>query len=163
MSPSRRMPFVVGPFALCCISFSIMLGLRGNFEEQIGGAYFAVVLACMGIYPSAPALIAWAGNNLAPSSRRAVGLGLNICIGNAGGVMGSYMFFDSDAPQYSTGFGLSLAFGVTGLLAAVAAEVAYKMANNERAKVSEEETRARYTQDQLMAMGDRSPLFKYTL
>ena len=57
----------------------------------------------------------------------------------------------------------SLAFGVTGLLAAVAAEVAYKMANNERAKVSEEETRARYTQDQLMAMGDRSPLFKYTL
>jgi hypothetical protein len=29
--------------------------------------------------------------------------------------------------------------------------------------VSEEETRARYTQDQLMAMGDRSPLFKYTL
>jgi hypothetical protein len=92
-----------------------------------------------------------------------VGLGLNICIGNAGGVMGSYMFFDSDAPQYSTGFGLSLAFGVTGLLAAVAAEVAYKMANKERAKVSEEETRTRYTQDQLMAMGDRSPLFKYTL
>jgi hypothetical protein len=45
------MPFVVGPFALCCISFSVMLGLRGNFEEQIGGAYFAVVLACMGIYP----------------------------------------------------------------------------------------------------------------
>jgi hypothetical protein len=157
------MPFVVGPFALCCNSFSVMLGLRGNFEEQIGGAYFSVVLACMGIYPSAPALIAWAGNNLAPASRRAVGLGLNICIGNAGGVMGSYMFFDSDAPQYSTGFGLSLAFGVTGLLAAVAAEVAYKMANEERAKVSEEETRARYTQDQLMAMGDRSPLFRYTL
>jgi hypothetical protein len=97
------MPFVVGPFALCCISFSVMLGLRGNFEEQIGGAYFSVVLACMGIYPSAPALIAWAGNNLAPASRRAVGLGLNICIGNAGGVMGSYMFFDSDAAQYSTG------------------------------------------------------------
>ena len=129
MPPNRRMPFVVGPFALCCISFSVMLGLRGNFENQIGGTYFSVMLACMGIYPSAPALIAWVGNNLAPASRRAVGLGLNICLGNAGGVMGSYMFFDSDSPQYSTGFGLSLAFGVTGLLAAVAAEVAYMMAN----------------------------------
>jgi hypothetical protein len=49
------------------------------------------------------------------------------------------------------------------LLAAVAAEVAYKTANEERAKVSEEEIGARYTQGQLMAMGDRSPLFKYTL
>jgi hypothetical protein len=157
------MPFVVGPFALCCISFAVMLGLRGNFENQIGGAYFSVMLACMGIYPSAPALIAWAGNNLAPASRRAIGLGLNICIGNAGGVMGSYMFFDSDAPTYATGFGLSLAFGLTGLIAAIAAELAYKRANSKRAKIPEEETRARYTQDQLVAMGDRSPLFKYTL
>lgn len=163
MLVTRRMPFVVGPFAMCCISFAIMLGLRGNFENQVGGAYFAVTFACMGIYPSAPALIAWAGNNLAPASRRAVGLALNISIGNAGGIMGSYLFFDSDAPEYVTGFGLSLAFAATGLLAAVAAELAYKRANSERAKVPEEETRARYTQDQLVAMGDRSPLFKYTL
>lgn len=107
--------------------------------------------------------ISWAGNNLAPSSRRAVGLALNICIGNAGGVMGSYMFFDSDAPSYRTGFGLSLAFGITGLLAAVAAELSYKRANNKRDKIPEEETRARYSQDQLVAMGDKSPLFRYTL
>jgi hypothetical protein len=88
------------------------------------------MIACMGIYPSAPALIVWVGNNLAPASRRAVGLGLNICLGNAGGVMGSYMFFDSDAPTYATDFKLSLAFGVVGLIAAIAAELAYKRANS---------------------------------
>lgn len=157
------MPFVVGPFAFCCISFSVMLGLRGQFESQIGGAYFAVVLACMGIYPAAPALIAWVGNNQAPASRRAIGVAFNICIGNAGGVMGSYMFFDSDAPTYSTGFGLSLAFGLTGLLTALAAEVAYKWTNARRARIPEDEVRARYTNDQLVAMGPKSPLFKYTL
>lgn len=157
------MPFVVGPFALCCISFAIMLGLRGDFENQLGAAYFSVVLACMGIYPSAPSLIAWVGNNLAPASRRAIGLGLNICIGNAGGIMGSYLFFDSDAPEYGTGFGLSLAFAATGLITALGAELAYKWANNRRAQIPEEETRAKYTQDQLVAMGDKSPLFKFTL
>jgi hypothetical protein len=55
---------------------------------------------------------------------------LNICLGNAGGVMGSYMFFDSDAPTYATDFKLSLAFGVAGLIAAIAAELAYKRANS---------------------------------
>lgn len=158
-----RMPFVVGPFSLCCISFSVMLGLHGNFENQIGGAYFAVVLACMGIYPAAPALIAWAGNNQAPASRRAIGVALNICVGNAGGVMGSYMFFDSDAPVYATGFGLSLAFGLTGLLTALGAELSYKVANRKRDQIPEDEVRARYTQDQLVAMGPKSPLFRYTL
>lgn len=157
------MPFVVGPFTLCCISFAVMLGLRGDFDSRIGGAYFAIILACCGIYPSAPALIAWVGNNQAPASRRAVGVAWNICIGNAGGIMGSYLFFDSDAPTYTTGFGLSLAFAVSGVLAALLAEMSYKIVNRKRDKVTEEEIRAKYTQDQLLVMGADSPLFRYTL
>lgn len=157
------MPFVVGPFAMIVVGFSIMLGLQGDFERQLGASYTAVIIACMGIYPSAPALIAWAGNNLAPASRRAVGLGLNISVGNLGGIMGSYLFFDSDAPEYSTGFGLSLAFCLSGLIAALIAEVAYRQGNKKKDAWSEEEVRALYTQDQLVAMGEKSPLFKYTL
>lgn len=107
-----------------------------------------------------PAAAAWAANNLAPSSRRAVGLALNIALGNCGGIMGSYMFFDSDAPRYSTGFGLSMAWAVSGIIMALAAEAAYKWGNNKKEKLSEDEIRARYTQDELLRMGDRSPLFK---
>ena len=157
------MPFVVGPFSLCIIGFAVMLGLQGKFADSVGGAYFAIVLACMGIYPSAPALIAWVGNNQAPASRRAIGVGLNICIGNAGGIMGSYMFFDSDAPAYNTGFSLSLAFCVTGLLTAVVAELSYKWTNHKRDQIPEEETRAKYTHDQLVELGPKSPLYRFTL
>lgn len=46
-----RMPFVVIPFAMVAIGFSVMLGLQGRFEANIGGAYTAVIVACMGIYP----------------------------------------------------------------------------------------------------------------
>ncbi|KAI7424622.1 MFS general substrate transporter [Hortaea werneckii] len=143
----KRMPFVVGPFSLCIIGFAVMLGLQGKFVDSVGGAYFAIVLACMGIYPSALALIAWVGNNQAPASRRAIGVGLNICIGNAGGIMGSYMFFDLDAPAYNTGFSLSLAFCVTRLLTAVVAELSYKWTNHKRDQIAEEETRAKYIHD----------------
>lgn len=157
------MPFVVGPFSLCVIGFSVMLGLQGKFADSVGGAYFAIVLACMGIYPSAPAMIAWVGNNQAPASRRAIAVGLNICIGNAGGIMGSYMFYDSDAPAYNTGFSLSLAFCVTGLLTAVAAELSYKWTNHKRDQIPEEETRAKYTHDQIVELGPKSPLYRFTL
>lgn len=62
------------------------------------------------------------------------------------------MLFKSNAPQYSTRFGLSLTFGVADLLADVAAEMAYYMANREKARISEEEDRARCMQDRFMAM-----------
>ncbi|KAH8177287.1 major facilitator superfamily protein [Sarocladium implicatum] len=158
-----RMPFVVIPFTLVAIGFSIMLGLQGRFEENIGAAYTAVIIACMGIYPAMPAATAWAANNLAPASRRAVGLAMNIAIGNCGGIMGSYMFFDSDAPRYNTGFGLSLAWAVSGIIMALAAEAAYKLGNMKKEKFDEDEIRERYTRDELLRMGDKSPLFRYTL
>jgi len=46
-----RMPFVVIPYTMVAIGFGVMLGLQGRFEANIGGAYTAVILACMGIYP----------------------------------------------------------------------------------------------------------------
>ncbi|POR37000.1 Uncharacterized protein TPAR_02802 [Tolypocladium paradoxum] len=58
-----------------------------------------------------PASSSWAANNLAPSSRRAIGVAFNIWFGN----IGSYMYLD-DKTEYGTGYGLSLALGATGTL-----------------------------------------------
>jgi uncharacterized membrane protein YeaQ/YmgE (transglycosylase-associated protein family) len=117
----------------------------------------------MGIYPVQPAGSSWAANNLAPSSRRAIGVAFNICIGNIGGIIGSYMYLDREAPQYWTGFSLSLAFGATGVIVALLLELSYKWGNVRKSKVNEDEIRAQYTEDELLRMGDKSPLFKYTL
>jgi hypothetical protein len=158
-----RMPFVVIPFTLVTIGFAIMLGLRGKFEENLGASYTACVIACLGIYPAMPAITSWVSNNLSPASRRAVGLALNISLGNCGGIMGSYMFFDSDAPVYATGFGISLGFAVSGLLVALLVEITYKTGNRKKARMTDSEIRDTYSHDELLRMGDKSPLFKYTL
>lgn len=102
-------------------------------------------------------------SNLAPSSRRAVGLAMMISIGNIGGVMGSYMFFDSDAPKYNTGFALSLTFATAAIASAVGAELAFKFGNAQKAKINEDGVRAMYTNDELLLLGDRSPLFQCEL
>ncbi|KAL3473593.1 major facilitator superfamily domain-containing protein [Aspergillus californicus] len=158
-----RMPFVVAPLALVTIGYAVIISLDGKLEENVGPAFFAVILTCIGIYPIHPATTSWTANNLAPSSRRAIGLAFNICIGNIGGIIGSYMYLESENPKYYTGFGLSLALGGSALIVALLLEVSFVWANRRKASMSEAEVRGRWTDDELLAMGDKSPLFKYTL
>lgn len=159
-----RMPFVAAPLTLIAVGYSIIMSFRGDMTgSHTGPGYFALILTCIGIYPVQPAGSSWAANNLAPSGRRAIGVAFNICVGNIGGIIGSYMYLDKEAPRYETGFGLSLAFGATGMLVALALEASYKWGNSRKAKLSEDDINACYTEQELMKLGDKSPLFKYTL
>ncbi|KAI0596610.1 putative MFS transporter [Biscogniauxia sp. FL1348] len=158
-----RMPFVAFPMVLITVAYSIILSLNGALETRVGPAFFAVILSCIGIYPLQPAGSSWAANNLAPAKRRAVGVAVNIAVGNIGGILGSYMYLDSEAPKYQTGFGLSLALGASGLLMSLMLELAYKWGNKKKEQMSEEEVRVKYTEDELLDMGDKSPLFRYVL
>ncbi|KAF9880140.1 major facilitator superfamily transporter [Colletotrichum karsti] len=158
-----RMPFVAIPLGLIAIGYAVIISLKGDLAGNVAAAMVGVVITCMGIYPIQPAGSSWAANNLAPASRRAIGVAFNICVGNIGGIIGSYMYLDSEKPKYYTGFGLSLAFGGSGLIVALLLELSYKWGNDKRDKISEEEVRAKYTERELLEMGDKSPLFRYTL
>lgn len=157
-----RMPFVAIPMVIVTVAYSIMISLNGQLEAKKGVAYFAVVLAVIGIYPIQAAAASWNANNIAPSSRRAIGIALMNCVGNVGGIVGSFMYLEKEKPKYYTGFGLSLAFGGTGLIVAFLLEWSYKIANARKAKIAEE-AKTKYTEEELFDMGDRSPLFKHVL
>jgi MFS family permease len=158
-----RLPFVAIPLAFIFIGYSIIISFHGQLATNIGPAFFGIILSCMGIYALQPSTSSWAANNLAPSNRRAIGVAFNICVGNIGGVIGSYMYLESERPYYYTGFGLSLAFGASSFIVAFLLEWSYKWGNDKKARMSEDEIRAMYTDEELMHMGDKSPLFKYTL
>ncbi|KAF2177429.1 putative MFS transporter [Zopfia rhizophila CBS 207.26] len=158
-----RMPFVAIPLTFIFIGYSVIISMKGNLSGNIGPSFFAIILTCMGIYPIQPAVSSWAANNLAPARRRAMGIAFNICMGNIGGIIGSYMYLEAEKPKYYTGFGLSLAFGATGFLMSLFIELSYKWGNARKARMSEEEVREKYTEDQLLDMGEKSPLFKYVL
>ncbi|WQF84035.1 Putative major facilitator superfamily, MFS transporter superfamily [Colletotrichum destructivum] len=157
-----RMPFLVTPLGIVAIAYSIILSLNGELEAKKGVAYFAVVLAVIGIYPIQAAAASWNANNIAPASRRAIGIALMNCVGNVGGIVGSFMYLEKEKPKYHTGFGLSLAFGGSGLIVALLLEWSYKVANARKARMADE-AKAKYTEEELFNMGDRSPLFTYVL
>lgn len=87
-----------------------------------------------------------------------------ISVTNFGGIAASFMFMDSEAPAYPTGFGTSLAAPCAGWMASVVLDVVYARINKKRREMgTEEEIRARFGEEELSRMGNRSPLFVYTL
>ncbi|EAU30176.1 conserved hypothetical protein [Aspergillus terreus NIH2624] len=157
-----RMPFVAIPMIIVVVAYAVIVSLKGALEANRGVAYFAVVLAVVGIYPIQAAAASWNANNIAPASRRAIGIALMNCVGNTGGILGSFMYLEKESPKYYTGFGISLALGGTGFFMALLLEWTYKVANAKKAELVDE-ARTRYTEEELFDMGDRSPLFKHVL
>ena len=102
-------------------------------------------------------------NNLAGPTKRALGIGWMTGVGNMGGITGSFIFIEREAPKYPTGFGASLGFAAGGAAAALLLEYLLWRENTRNARLTEAEVRARFTEDELNRLGDKSPLFKYTL
>jgi sugar phosphate permease len=158
-----RMPFIMVPQLIVVCAYGILFALAGNIEDNIPACFFAVVLACIGLYPINPGGNAWTVGNLAGTTKRAMGIAYMICLGNLGGIVGSYIFIESESPKYPTGFGASLGFAAVGVGACLILETAYKISNQRKDAMTETEIREKYTDEELEAMGDRSPLFRYTL
>ncbi|EOA84302.1 uncharacterized protein SETTUDRAFT_155576 [Exserohilum turcica Et28A] len=158
-----RMPFITTAQGLLIIAYAILFAKAEAIKDNVAVCYFAVHVACIGIYPILPGCNAWTINNLAGPEKRAVGIATMICIGNLGGIVGSFIFQEKESPKYETGFGSSLSFAAAGMVCAFTLEFLFLRINKRNAEKTEEEWRAIYTPAQLEKMGDRSPLFKYHL
>jgi len=120
--------------------------------------------AATGIYCPLMPLLAWIGNNLSPSSKRAVGMALLISLGNlGGGLIGSNIFLESTEPHYYPGYAVCMGIQMAAVTVGFILRRTYKRINEERERMTEEEIRAKYTEEELIAMGDLSPLFRYAL
>jgi hypothetical protein len=104
-----------------------------------------------------------AANNLAGSWKRSVGMAIQISIGNLGGAIGSNIYLGKQAPHYWTGYGFSLGIIILALSAAIVLRLVLHRLNKQRDQMSPEEIRTKYTEQELLDMGDYSPLFRYTL
>ena len=115
------------------------------------------------MYPVLPGVNAWNVANTPDPAKRSVNIGVLICIGNVGGLIGSYIYLDREKPRYPTGYGTSLGFAVAGIAAATILELLLKRGNKKKAMMTEEEVRRKHTDEELETMGEKSPLFKYAL
>jgi hypothetical protein len=65
--------------------------------------YFACFLITSGIYPNVPQGVAWNGNNIGGSVKRAVGIAMHVGFGNLGGTLSGFIYRPQDSPRYLVG------------------------------------------------------------
>jgi MFS family permease len=160
-----RTPFIIGAYSIAVVGFVAQLALPQT--RLFGVTYFFLFLIAIGLYGPFVSIMCLCVNNLAPSSKRAVGVALLVTVGNFGGFIGSNIFLQSQAPKYPTGFGTCLGILCASIGMTFVVRRALKKENERRDKWMEgktvEEVKSQYTEEQLTALGDKSPLFRYTL
>lgn len=158
----RRSYFLMIPQALVVISYCIITPLSPHIKDYIGACFFAVILSNIGVYPINPGTSSWASNNSAGAAKRSVALAYVLSLSSVGGIFASYIFIESEAPGYPTGFGVSMAAALAGILAVAFLDFSYKRVNKKRDQMSIEEISEKYSEEDLARLGNRSPLFRYT-
>lgn len=161
----QRTPFIIAGFVIAIIGLIAELAIP--HPAMTGVSYFFLFLVAAGLYSPFICLVCLIGNNLAPSSKRAVGMAILIAFGNFGGICGSNIFLAREAPRYPTGYGTGLGICCVAVVAAFVLRFAYARENSRRDAFmvgkTDDEVRAMYTEQELLDLGDRSPFYRYTL
>ncbi|TEB23285.1 high-affinity nicotinic acid transporter [Coprinellus micaceus] len=96
----------VPPYVVGCVA-TIGGGYLADRSKKRGPyMMFFCIIAIIGIYPNVPMGVAWNGNNIGGSTKRAVGIAMHVGFGNLGGVISGFAYRSSEAPRFYSGHGL---------------------------------------------------------
>jgi len=101
----KRAPLII-PFSLCGgLGFILLI------SNQIPGVnYTGLFLAAAGVYPLIPLVVSWGSNCMGGSLKKGVGTAIIVSVGNAGGVMSSFLYPSADKPRYYKGHAVCAAY-----------------------------------------------------
>ena len=161
----QRSPFIMAGFSIAAFGFIGQLAIPHTRLHGLTYGFLFPVAA--GLYCPFICIVCWTANNLAPSSKRAVGMALLISVGNFGGIAGSNIYLASQAPKYPAGFGTGLGISLCAIAMAFFLRKTFQKENARKRAIldaeGEEAFRARYSEQEMLDMGDKSPFFLYTL
>jgi nitrate/nitrite transporter NarK len=146
-----------------------------------GPLYFAVFLTVASIAPCIATTIVWSGNSFANHYKKAFAMGAIFSSGNAGGIWSSQAYRPKDTPRYILGHAVTCGFSAMCLIASVTVWYFMKRENARRDAlygppppqlargerhsddVLERHGLLGKTDEEIIAMGDKRPDFRYIL
>ncbi|RGP62556.1 hypothetical protein FSPOR_9135 [Fusarium sporotrichioides] len=145
-------PYIVGTFCTLALSFlSTILDRRNIFINVsqlpvIAGyimflstadpyvRYAGTFLICAGTFANGALSNAQVSANLVTDTARASGIGLNVMLGNVGGLISTWCFLPFDEPNYPIGNGLNLAACSSIFILTIVLHMYMTWNNNRRSK-----------------------------
>ncbi|KAJ6525027.1 major facilitator superfamily domain-containing protein [Mycena vulgaris] len=158
MRMDSRGPFMAFHAAVGVVAYAIFVG-----SKSLHARYAACFLVAAGPFPFgafSPGLVAV---NTGPDATRAVALGVLSSVGYLGGIVSTWTYVASDAPDYRTGNTLNLAGMVTVLVLTVATMVHMVWENRKRARGGRDYRLDGLTPAEEARLGHLHPRFWYKI
>ncbi|KAI0466118.1 major facilitator superfamily domain-containing protein [Xylaria cf. heliscus] len=152
----HRYTFAICGLTVAAVGYSLLLGQQ---HLSVSVRYFALFLVLGGGYSTQPITIAWLANNVSGHYKRSISAAIQIGLGNVGGIVASNIFFASEAPQYRTGYGVSLGF--LGICAAACTALFFGV-RQENKKRDRGERNHRLEKPDAHNLGDDHPHWRFT-
>ncbi|KAF2652469.1 MFS general substrate transporter [Lophiostoma macrostomum CBS 122681] len=152
----HRFLFAIFPICVCIAGFAILISVHNHRNVQ----YAALFLVAMGAYSAMPVIICWFNMNLGGHHRRAIGSAWQVGFGNIGGIIAVYAFLKKDAPKYTPGYSICIAFVCLSALSCLLYFVMCTWQNKSRDKAVTDVGLTDYEKTEL---GDMSPDYRYLL
>ena len=159
LSDWKRHRFIFAIIAICIaiVGFGILIAVHDNTQLQ----YASLFLVAMGAYTAMPIIVCWFNMNLGGHHRRSVGSAWQVGFGNIGGIIASFAFREADAPEFVSGYSISIAFTILSIIACCIYGAACYMQNKKRDREANNEHG--FTVEEKTEMGDMSPDYRYLL
>ncbi|KAH0352719.1 MFS general substrate transporter, partial [Aureobasidium melanogenum] len=156
LSDKTRHRFAYAVFAVCIAiaGFAILISVHHNRPLQ----YAALFLVAMGCYSAMPIIVCWFNMNLGGHHRRSVGSAWQVAFGNIGGIIAVYCFLKTEAPLYTKGYSICIAFTCLSVISCIAYYIACIAQNRQREKTVTDVGLTEYEKTEL---GDLNPEYRY--
>jgi hypothetical protein len=151
-----------GLYVVICGSISV-IGYGILIADVSSGVhYFATCLVAIGLYVCVGLPLAWLPANSPRYGKRTTATGLQLAIGNAGGIGAPFYYATKDAPRYVKGHAITLGLVAFATLLYGALSLYFTKRNTERREGKDDYKMAGKSEEEIAEMGDESPRYMYT-
>ncbi|KAK4452643.1 major facilitator superfamily domain-containing protein [Podospora aff. communis PSN243] len=152
----KRQIIMIACCPLVMVGYSMFLA-TSNANVRYGATF----LVTSSLFSLGPMTNGQVSANVVSDTARSSAIGLNVMMGNIGGLISTWSFLPWDAPNYHIGNGLNLAASGTTLLVATLTLLWMNMDNKKRAQRSVEEELAGMSQAEVEDLDWKHPAFRW--
>jgi nitrate/nitrite transporter NarK len=151
--------------AMVCSSVAVMGFLLLLASRNPNAQYAGLFFAAAGGYPLIPVVVSWGTNNSGGSLKKGVAAAIIVSVGNAGGVVSSFIYPATDKPRYIKGHTICLSYNAMVFILAAIMWLHLNRVNKQKEARNEQRGRPWSAEEKkpFEEDGDKVDWFKYTI
>jgi MFS family permease len=153
----HRYVFTLIPILVSIAGFAMLLSIHG--KEHKSAEYGALFLVTSGAYSAMPVIVCWFAMNLGGHHRRSIGTAWQVGFGNIGGIIATFSFQSTDAPNYTKGYSICTAFACLSIISCTVYLAAVWFENRKRDNAVVDPNAISEEDEEFL--GDLAPNYRY--